>query len=121
MMLNQFNRREFFARTAISGLSAALTTTATAGEKKKKKQRPEQKTKLSTPNAQKIGWRIACQLYTFRDRSFYEALVSGEIARDPFRGAEALRRAQLDQVKDEQRLGIRRPLIWANFIFSGVL
>jgi sugar phosphate isomerase/epimerase len=74
MMSNQFNRREFFARTAISGLSAALAATAKAGEKKKKRQKPERKTQLSTPNAQKIGWRLACQLYTFRDRSFYEAL-----------------------------------------------
>jgi sugar phosphate isomerase/epimerase len=39
-----------------------------ASRKKKKKIR------LSTPNAQKIGWRLACQLYTLRDRSFYEAL-----------------------------------------------
>jgi CHAT domain-containing protein/predicted negative regulator of RcsB-dependent stress response len=54
-------------------------------------------------------------------RDFYAALVSEDLADDPLRGAEALRRAQLDQVKDEQRLGIRRPLIWANFIFSGVL
>jgi CHAT domain-containing protein/predicted negative regulator of RcsB-dependent stress response len=54
-------------------------------------------------------------------RSFYEALVSGEIARDPFRGAEALRRAQLAQVASERRFGMQRPLIWANFIFSGVL
>jgi sugar phosphate isomerase/epimerase len=37
------------------------------------------KHKLSTPNAEKLGWRICCQLYTFRDRSFYEALevISG--------------------------------------------
>jgi len=54
-------------------------------------------------------------------RAFYEALVSEDLADDPLRGAEALRRAQLEQVKDEQRLGIHRPLIWANFIFSGVL
>jgi CHAT domain-containing protein len=54
-------------------------------------------------------------------RAFYEALVSEDLADDPLRGIEALRRAQLDQVKGEQRLGIRRPLIWANFIFSGVL
>ncbi|MBW1686290.1 MAG: CHAT domain-containing protein, partial [Deltaproteobacteria bacterium] len=53
--------------------------------------------------------------------SFYEALVSGEIARDPFRGAEALRRAQLAQVASERRFGMQRPLTWANFIFSGVL
>jgi sugar phosphate isomerase/epimerase len=32
------------------------------------------KVKLSTPQAEKIGWRLSCGLYTFRDRSFYEAL-----------------------------------------------
>jgi CHAT domain-containing protein len=53
--------------------------------------------------------------------AFYEALVSPDLGNDPLRGAEALRRAQLEQIKGEQRLGVRRPLIWANFIFSGVL
>jgi sugar phosphate isomerase/epimerase len=28
----------------------------------------------STPSAEKIGWRVACQLYTFRRFTFYEAL-----------------------------------------------
>jgi sugar phosphate isomerase/epimerase len=32
------------------------------------------KVELSTPHAEKIGWRLSCGLYTFRDRSFYEAL-----------------------------------------------
>jgi len=32
------------------------------------------KAKLSTPNAEKLGWHLCCGLYTFRDRSFYEAL-----------------------------------------------
>jgi sugar phosphate isomerase/epimerase len=32
------------------------------------------KVKLSTPQAEKLGWRLSCNLYTFRDRSFYEAL-----------------------------------------------
>jgi len=35
--------------------------------------------------------------------------------------AEALRKAKLEQLQSEARLGIRRPMIWANFIFSGVL
>ncbi len=26
------------------------------------------------PTREKLGWRLCCQLYTFRDRSFYEAL-----------------------------------------------
>ena len=30
--------------------------------------------KPSTPTAEKIGWLVACQLYTFRRFSFYEAL-----------------------------------------------
>jgi sugar phosphate isomerase/epimerase len=33
-----------------------------------------QKVKLSAPNAEKLGWRLSCGLYTFRDRSFYEAI-----------------------------------------------
>ena len=28
----------------------------------------------STPNARRLGWTISCQMYTFRDRSFYETL-----------------------------------------------
>ena len=54
-------------------------------------------------------------------RSFYTALVSEDLKADALRGAEALRRAKLAQLESETRLGIRRPLIWANFIFSGVL
>jgi len=54
-------------------------------------------------------------------RSFYAALVSEDLKADALRGAEALRRAKLAQLESETRLGIRRPLIWANFIFSGVL
>jgi CHAT domain-containing protein len=54
-------------------------------------------------------------------KAFYAALLSEELAADPFRGAEALRRAQLAQVEDERRLGLARPLTWANFVFSGVL
>ncbi len=54
-------------------------------------------------------------------RSFYAALVSEDSKPDALRGAEALRAAQLAQLESETRLGIHRPLIWANFIFSGVL
>jgi CHAT domain-containing protein len=54
-------------------------------------------------------------------RSFYAALISEDLKADALRGAEALRRAKLAQLASETRLGIRRPLIWANFIFSGVL
>lgn len=68
MILDRLNRREFLIRTGMLGTGAALAMTARAGAAKK------QKVKLSTPRAAKIGWRIACQLYTFRDRSFYEAL-----------------------------------------------
>ena len=54
-------------------------------------------------------------------KSFYSALTSEDLKADALRGAEALRRAKLIQLASETRLGIRRPLIWANFIFSGVL
>lgn len=68
MITEKLSRRDFLVKTGISGTAAALALTAKAGAAKK------QKIKLSTPRAEKIGWRMACQLYTFRDRSFYEAL-----------------------------------------------
>jgi sugar phosphate isomerase/epimerase len=68
MITEKLSRRDFLIKTGISGTGAVLALTARAGAAKK------QKIKLSTPRAEKIGWRMACQLYTFRDRSFYEAL-----------------------------------------------
>lgn len=44
----------------------AVATRGAAAEAKK--------VKLSTPNAEKLGWRLSCGLYTFRDRTFYEAI-----------------------------------------------
>ena len=46
-------------------------------------------------------------------RAFYAALAAEGPARDPFRGAEALRQAQLARIEAERRLGLRRPLSWA--------
>jgi CHAT domain-containing protein len=54
-------------------------------------------------------------------RAFYAALASREIEAGPFRGAEALRQAQLAQVEVERRFGLARPATWANFVFSGAL
>jgi CHAT domain-containing protein len=52
---------------------------------------------------------------------FYRALGTGGIPNDGFRGAEALRRAQLERVREERRLELHKPQVWANFVFSGVL
>ena len=52
-----------------AGAALALNTSAWAAD------RPAgRKARLSSPNAEKRGWLICCQLYTFRDRSFYETL-----------------------------------------------
>jgi sugar phosphate isomerase/epimerase len=71
MRTNNYTRRDFLGRTIVAGAGAtlALTCPVWAAERSTTK-----KAKLSTPNAEKLGWRICCQLYTFRDRSFYEAL-----------------------------------------------
>jgi len=53
--------------------------------------------------------------------AFYRALASDELSGDVFRGAAALREAQLAQVRAERMIGMQRPATWANFIFSGVL
>ena len=71
MAPNSYNRREFlrWAIGSSAGAALAMTSLSWAADQ------PARKTvKLSTPNAEKLGWRICCQLYTFRDRSFYEAL-----------------------------------------------
>jgi sugar phosphate isomerase/epimerase len=71
MLSNLYNRRAFLARAISSGAGAAITinTVSWAAAQSARKH-----FKLGTPNAEKLGWRICCQLYTFRDRSFYEAL-----------------------------------------------
>ncbi len=71
MKSNCYNRREFLARTITSGTGIALAMPSLSPAADHPVPRAA---KLSTPNAEKLGWRICCQLYTFRDRSFYEAL-----------------------------------------------
>ena len=56
--------------TAGAGAMLAMTARSWAAEAPAPKP-----ARLSTPNAEKLGWRLCCQLYTFRDRSFYEALT----------------------------------------------
>ncbi len=89
-MSNSLNRREFVRIAAASGTAAAIALTtlvhaqgtaetpATRPARRPRGERPARKPgariKLSTPNAEKIGWRISVQQYTFRDRSFYEML-----------------------------------------------
>ena len=71
MKTNVTNRREFLARTIVSGAGAALAMNSVsfAADSSARK-----KVKLGTPNAEKLGWRLCLQMYTFRDRGFYEAL-----------------------------------------------
>jgi len=69
--MNIYNRREFLGRAITSGLGVTL---AMGSLSCRTAQPGRTKVKLSTPNAEKLGWRLSCQLYTFRDRSFYEAL-----------------------------------------------
>ena len=68
MRADQLSRRGFLVAAGALGMGANLASTArgASGE--------VQKVKLSTLRAEKIGWRLSCGLYTFRDRSFYEAL-----------------------------------------------
>lgn len=69
MRSDRINRRRFFVQSASWGAGALVATSALAGTGKKGR-----KLKLSSPMAGKLGWKLGCQLYTFRDRSFYEAL-----------------------------------------------
>ncbi len=68
MRADQLSRRGFLVAAGAWGAGAALATTADGASAE------VQKGRLSTPRAEKLGWRLSCGLYTFRDRSFYEAL-----------------------------------------------
>lgn len=68
MRADQLNRREFLVASGAWGMAAGLATAAGGASAE------VQKAKLSTPQAEKLGWRVSCGLYTFRDRSFYEAI-----------------------------------------------
>ncbi|MCP5039706.1 MAG: CHAT domain-containing protein, partial [bacterium] len=52
--------------------------------------------------------------------SFYRQLVSKTHRGDLFEGPESLRSAQLARISSEARLGLKKPLTWANFVFSGL-
>jgi sugar phosphate isomerase/epimerase len=71
MLSNLYNRRAFLARAIASGTGATLAMNSLSWAAD---QPARQRVKLGTPNAEKLGWRICCELYTLRDRSFYEAL-----------------------------------------------
>ena len=71
MTSNCYNRREFIARAATSGAGAVL---ALASLSQAADAPAVRAAKLSTPKAEELGWRLCCQLYTFRDRTCYEAL-----------------------------------------------
>ncbi len=71
MKRNSYTRREFLGRAIVSGAGTALALPSLSWAA----ERPAgKKARLSTPNAEKLGWRLCCGIYTFRDRSFYEAL-----------------------------------------------
>jgi len=74
MTLRSYNRREFLGRAIASGTGAAFAMNSLSWAADQPAGKTGKAAKLSTPKAEKIGWRICCQLYTFRDRSFYEAL-----------------------------------------------
>lgn len=71
MKLQKCNRRKFLERAAMAAATGALgmapsSWAASPGA--------SQSVMPATPNAEKLGWRLCCQQYTFRDRTFYEAL-----------------------------------------------
>ena len=71
MITSTCSRREFLGRAVASGAGVALGM----GSRSRAADHPAgKKASLSTPNAEKRGWRVCCQIYTFRDRTFYEAL-----------------------------------------------
>ncbi|HAK95900.1 MAG TPA: endonuclease [Planctomycetes bacterium] len=74
------DRRTFLGATASAGIGVTLGGAlgrACAGA---------EALKVALTNAKKLGWSLCCQLYTFRDRNFYEAIET--IAALGFDGVE---------------------------------
>jgi sugar phosphate isomerase/epimerase len=71
MSTTNLNRREFVTRTIIgaSGVTMGMSALTWASEHPS-----TSSVKIATPSAEKLGWRLSCGVYTFRDRSFYETL-----------------------------------------------
>ncbi len=67
-MNHRINRRGFLRTTGALGAAATMTSLSTSPLS------AAEAAKTSSPHAEKIGWRLACELYTFRHISFYEAL-----------------------------------------------
>ncbi|NQT38209.1 MAG: twin-arginine translocation signal domain-containing protein, partial [Planctomycetes bacterium] len=59
-MNDQINRRNFLRTTGALGAAATMTSLGTSPLS------AAEAAKTSSPHAEKIGWRLACQLYTFR-------------------------------------------------------
>ena len=53
-------------------------------------------------------------------KRFYQQLTANADHGDLFQGPASLRSAQLARIASEARLGINKPLTWANFVFSGL-
>jgi sugar phosphate isomerase/epimerase len=70
MKSHSYNRRSFLRRSLATSAGAALVLNSVSWADEPKRKR----TTLGTPNAEKLGWRICCEMYTLRDRSFYEAI-----------------------------------------------
>jgi sugar phosphate isomerase/epimerase len=78
-MSQAFHRRNFLRTAGALGAAVTvggLTPWGTAAET----------VKLSSPKAEKLGWRLACSQYTFRSMPFYDAL--DKIAGLGIRGVE---------------------------------
>jgi sugar phosphate isomerase/epimerase len=61
------NRRDFLKTAGVAGASAGLA--AFAGPRLLAAETPK-----GAPNAEKLGWRLGCQAYTFNQFSFFDAV-----------------------------------------------
>lgn len=66
-MRSLFNRREFLRSSGTLGVGIALTGLAGVGS-------AAPRLANGAPHAEKLGWRLGCQAYTFNRFTFYETL-----------------------------------------------
>ena len=99
-MHRNLDRRDFLRTTGAIGLGLAVSHLTPAWA-------AAEPVKISTPTAEKLGWRLACQLYTFRSITFYEAL--DKIAAAGIRGVEPAFFLPLSKAQPQLKTGEALP------------
>ena len=97
---HRLNRRDFVRAAGVAAAAAACRSALAADKAVAPAKAPAE---VTAPSAKKLGWEMACQLYTFRSISCYEAM--GRIASLGVRLLEPCFFLRLDKARPNLKTG----------------